>query len=297
LSGGPVGITVVVIGDPDFVALQARWGSWSGRTGGRLMLATVERSSGFSWFEVADDGLFRALPDASARDRERIHAVLVDRHGGLVRWLASSYAHGGVDIEELRQVGYVGLMLAIRRFDPDHGVEFIAYARPTVRGEIQRHFRDRRRWIRLPRPVHQLKVSLGAAREELTHTLRRSPSVAEYALFLGVEQDAVREALGADDTFELRSLDEPVPGDGGLFLADLVGGPDPHLDLVVDRQVLRGLLPQLAQRDFEILWLYFFEDWTQHRIGAQFGISQVHVSRLLKATLERLREQLAEAAA
>jgi RNA polymerase sigma-B factor len=261
------------------------------------MLATVERSSGFSWFGVADEGLFRALPDASAQDRERIHAVLVDRHGGLVRWLASCYAHGGVDIEELRQVGYVGLMLAIRRFDPDHGVEFIAYARPTVRGEIQRHFRDRRRWIRLPRPVHQLKVSLGAAREELTHTLRRSPSVAEFATFLGVEQDAVREALSADDTFELRSLDEPVPGDGGLFLADVVGGPDPRLDLVVDRQVLHGLLPRLEPRDFEILWLYFFEDWTQHRIGAQFGISQVHVSRLLKATLEKLREQLVEAVA
>jgi len=208
-----------------------------------------------------------------------------------VGWLAARYAGRGVDLEELRQVAYVGLMLAIGRFDPDRGSPFVAFARPTVQGELQRHFRDRRRWIRLPRRLQETKAAIEPAREELVHTLGRWPTTGELAVFLALEEDAVREAMAADDTFALRPLDEPL-GDDGVFLTDLLGAPDPRLDLVLDRHLLRGLLAGLPVRDREIVQLSFFADRTQVEIGELLGISQMHVSRLLKQTLCSLRRQM-----
>jgi RNA polymerase sigma-B factor len=256
------------------------------------MLTTTARSTEVAAIDVADADLFRALPGATPDETQRIHALLVSRHAGLVRWIASRYAGRGVEIDELRQVAYVGLMLAIRRFDPDRGLPFVAFARPTVQGEIQRHFRDRRRWIRLPRRLQELKAALAVAQEELVHALGRWPSKAELAAFLLIEEDQVREALAAEDTFELASVAEPVAGYAELSLADVLGAPDPHLDLVVDRQVLRALLTELPPRDQQILQLRFFADQTQSQIGHQLGLSQMHVSRLLSSTLDTLREQM-----
>jgi RNA polymerase sigma-B factor len=256
------------------------------------MIATTERSAPLSAIEAVDTDLFRALSGATPEETERIYARLVARHAGLVRWLASRYARRGVDTDELCQVGYVGLMLAIGRFDPDRGIAFVAFARPTVQGEIQRHFRDRRRWIRLPRRLQELRAALQLAGEELAQSLGRWPTAAELAAFVAVDEIEVREALAAHDTFAMASVDEPAAGEGGLHLADVVGGPDPRIDLVVDSHVLRTLLATLPARDQEIVQLRFFDDQTQSQIGVQLGISQMQVSRLLKSALGRLRHQL-----
>jgi RNA polymerase sigma-B factor len=260
------------------------------------MLATIGRSIGSLPVDAADEDLFRALRTASPEESERIAALLVARHSGLVRWLASSYARRGVEIEELRQVAFVGLMLAIRRFDSDRGVDFATFASPTVRGEIQRHFRDRRRLIRLPRRLQELKAALGAAGDELVQTLGRWPRPAELAAFLHVDERDVREALAAEDTFTLPSIDDAVTEGAGPGLADTLGGPDARLDLVVDSHMLRGLLAGLPARDQEIVQLSFFDDQTQCQIGGRLGISQMQVSRLLKSALGRLRDQMDTAA-
>jgi RNA polymerase sigma-B factor len=260
------------------------------------MLTTTPRSIGSFTIATSDGDLFRALPAASPDETERIHAWIVARHTALVGWLAARYVGRGVDTEELRQVAFVGLMLAIRRFDPDRGVDFATFAAPTIRGEIQRHFRDRRRLIRLPRRLQELKAEMRAAGDELVQTLARWPGPAELATFLKVEESAVREAQAADDTFTLPSLDEPTNEEGDLHLADALGGPDPLLEQVVNLHVLHGLLAELSTRDREIVRLSFFAEQTQNQIGDRLGISQMQVSRLLKDALGRMRDRMDTAA-
>jgi RNA polymerase sigma-B factor len=245
--------------------------------------------------ELSDEELFRAYSEADPRERERLTEHLVERYSGLVRWLASRYAGRGVDADELRQVGFVGLMKAINRFDPDRGVEFASFARPTVQGEIQRHFRDKRRWIRLPRRLQEMKAVLREATETLTHELGRAPTVAELSSRLAVDEELVIEALTADDTFNPISLDAfgaDDEGDESRSPLDALGADDPRLDLMIDTQTLRPLLAALPERERMIIQLRFFGECTQSEIAAKLGISQMHVSRLLSKTLRALREQM-----
>ena len=245
--------------------------------------------------EDGDDALFRAFQDGDQAERERVSAYLVERHTGLVRWLASRYAGRGVDADELRQVGFVGLMKAIHRFDPDRGVDFASFARPTVQGEIQRYFRDKRRWIRLPRRLQEMKAVLRGATEALTHDLGRAPTVAEIAAHLAVDEELVLEAMTADDVFYPASLDA-APGDdedeGGRSPMDCLGAEDSRFDLLVDIETLRPLLAALPERERTILALRFGGECTQSEIAARLGISQMHVSRLLSRTLRTLRERM-----
>jgi RNA polymerase sigma-B factor len=245
--------------------------------------------------EVGDEDLFRAYAEADPQARERLTEVIVERYSGLVRWLASRYAGRGVDGDELRQVGFVGLMKAINRFDPDRGVEFASFARPTVQGEIQRHFRDKRRWIRLPRRLQEMKAVLREATETLTHQLGRAPTVAELATHLAVDEELVIEALTADDTFNPVSLDafgSDEEGEDNRSPLDALGELDPRLDLMIDTETLRPLLAALPDRERMIIQLRFFGECTQSEIAGRLGISQMHVSRLLSKTLRTLREQM-----
>ncbi len=262
------------------------------------MTATAELIRSFS-IASSDDELFRALPGASPAEIEQIHALLVSRHSGLVRWMASRYSGRGVAVDELRQIGYVGLMLAIGRFDVDRGHDFAAFAGPTVQGEIRRYFRDRRRWIRLPRRLQELKAALRLAEEGLAQSLGHWPTDAELAASLGVTEDEVREAMAADETYDLPSLDAPTRADGGraLTLADAIAITDPRLELIDDLQSVRPLIAQLPLRDQQILRMCYFEDRTQKEVGKQLGISQMHVSRLLARTVDRLRAGLEAAPA
>jgi RNA polymerase sigma-B factor len=185
-------------------------------------------------------------------------------------------------------------VLAIQRFDPQRGTDFAAFAKPTVQGEIRRYFRDKRRWIRLPRRLQETKAVLRDATEKLTHELGRNPTIAELAAELAVDEELVLEAMTADDAYTPRSLDAPVGADeaDSWTLAETIGGPDERLELLVDCTVLRPLLEELPAREQQIIQLRFFGGLTQAEIGAQMGISQMHVSRILSRTLAGLRERM-----
>jgi RNA polymerase sigma-B factor len=262
-------------------------------------MSTLLRSAlspGATLTDLSDETLFRALAEADEAEKERIRDVLVRRHTGLVKWLVSRYSGRGVDAEELTQVGFVGLMNAINRFDPDHGAEFGTFAKPTVQGEIRRYFRDKRRWIQLPRRLQETKAVIRKHTEELTHDLGRAPTVAELATHLCVDEELVLEAMTADDTFSLTSLDSPVAADdvNAVPLVETLGGVDQRFDLLVDFATMRPLVAALPERERTILALRFFDNLTQAEIGERLGISQMHVSRLLSRTLAQLRTQMQE---
>lgn len=244
--------------------------------------------------ESTDTELFRALANADAEAKERIQEILVRRYDGLVRWLAGRYAGRAVETNELCQVGYVGLVLAIQRFDPERGTDFAGFAKPTVQGEIRRYFRDKRRWIRLPRRLQETKAVLRDASETLTHELGRAPTVVEIAERLAVSPDLVLEAMTADDAFAPASLDAAVGSDGDdtFTIADMLGTEDRSIDVMVDCETVRPLIAALPVREQRILQLRFFADKTQAEIGKELGISQMHVSRLLSRTLASLRQQM-----
>jgi len=195
--------------------------------------------------------LFRTLRSTDdPAERERLQDELVRRHRGLVRWLAAKYNNPAVEFADLVQVGYLGLMQAISRFDPERGSDFISFARPTVQGELRRYFRDKRRWIRLPRKLQDTKMALREATEVLTHELGRSPSVAELAKRLAVGEEVVLEVMTVDDAYTPHSLDANMgdeDADGGT-LADTLGMPDGRMDVVIDRLSVRPLLAALPER-------------------------------------------------
>jgi RNA polymerase sigma-B factor len=241
-----------------------------------------------------DDDLFRALRYACGAERERLQDQLVRRHSGLVHWLANRYAHPAVERDELRQVAFTGLVLAIQRFDPDQGREFVVFARPTIQGELRRWFRDKRRTIRLPRRLQETGAALRVATEKLTHALLRPPTIAELAAHLGVVVETVLAALTADDNLDLDSLDAPLGADGNdrWTLAEAMGDPDPSIERVIDLVSLRPLLAAVGPREQQLLRLHFFDGLSQVEISRRVGLSQLYVSRLINRTLRDLRHQL-----
>ncbi|MGQ0625571.1 MAG: SigB/SigF/SigG family RNA polymerase sigma factor [Sporichthyaceae bacterium] len=243
---------------------------------------------------ASDVELFQAMVGAGPADRERIQEILVLRHTGLVKWLAAQYANKAVEVEELRQVGYLGLVLAIQRYDVERGHDFTSFARPTVQGEIRRYFRDKRRWIRLPRRLQETKAAIRASSEVLVHELGRQPRVEEIAAHADLPVELVSEAIAADDTFAPLSLDAPMGSDGdeSFTICDTLGENDSRLELIVNCDAVRPLIAELPDREKRMLLMRFYEDKTQSEIGAELGISQMHVSRLLSRTLDNLRGQL-----
>ena len=187
------------------------------------------------------------------------------------------------------QVGTIGLINSIDRFETDRGVEFSTYATPTIVGEIKRHFRDRGWAIRVPRRLQEMRLAIGTASADLNQSLGRSPTVAEIAERIGSTEEEVLEGLESANAYSTLSLDAP---DGGRtsVIADGLGGYDEGLDLVEDRATVRPLLDRLDERSRLLLGLRFFRGMTQSQIAAELGISQMHVSRLLTKALETLRE-------
>lgn len=242
----------------------------------------------------SDADLFRALAVAGAAERERIQTELVSRYGGLVRGIASQYAHSGVEVEELRQIGFLGLVLAIQRFDVDRGIHFAAFARPTVAGEIRRYFRDKRRWVRLPRRVQETKAAVRLATESLTHRLGRSPTVPELATHMQANPELVIQAITVDDAFVARSLDAVFGGDDtdSWTLGESVGEDDERIDLMLNVAALGPLLAELSERERHVLQMRFGDELTQAEIGRQLGYSQMHISRILAQIYDQLRAGL-----
>lgn len=218
---------------------------------------------------------------------------LVALHLLLVEHCARRFRNRGEPYEDLVQVGTIGLLKAIDRFDADRGVEFSTYATPTIIGEIKRHFRDRGWAIRVPRRLQELRLQITATTGELTQRLGRSPTPRELAEAIGCSIEEIVEGLESGNAYSALSLDAGDEAqDGAITMLDAIGVEDLNLEGVEMRESLKPLLDALDQREKRILLLRFFRNMTQTQIAEEVGISQMHVSRLLTRTLEQLRAGL-----
>jgi RNA polymerase sigma-B factor len=220
---------------------------------------------------------------------------LIEQYMSLVRSLARRYAYRGEQLEDLVQIGAIGLIKAIDRFDLERGVELTTYATPNIIGEIKRHFRDKGWSVRVPRGLQELNVQLSRLVEQLTVQLARSPTIPELAQAAGVEEEQVLEALESGRAYTSLSLS--VGGGGGddddLDPLESLGTVEHQYEVSEDRAVLAPGFKALDDRERKILQLRFFEGLTQSQIAQQIGISQMHVSRLIRRSLEKIRETIA----
>lgn len=228
--------------------------------------------------------------------KQRCREQLVDQYIGLVEFLARRFRNRGEPLEDLVQVGTIGLLKAIDRFDLEREVEFSTYATPTIVGELKRHFRDKGWAVRVPRRLQELHLELTDIVGSLGQELGRSPTVAEIGRAAGVDEESVLEGLEIAQAYNSTSLDAPIEtdeGESGSF-ADHIGAPDQSLDTLEYRASLAPELAKLPERERTILYLRFYSGLTQSEIAGRLGISQMHVSRLLNRTLSRLRSTFAE---
>jgi RNA polymerase sigma-B factor len=225
-----------------------------------------------------------------------IREELVRRNLPFAKRLALRYRGASESFDDLLQVANLGLINAIDRFDPEREIPFTAFASPTILGELKRHFRDRVWTVRVPRGLHDLMAEVDKAITELTKELQRSPSVAEIAERLEVDQTDVLEVLEANHNRRPLSLDRPAGNEDGDEAppAEWVGSEDEGFELVEGRIALDAALPYLDERERLVLKLRFAEDMTQSQIAERIGHSQMHVSRILRRALARIREQIRE---
>lgn len=216
-------------------------------------------------------------------------------HLPLVEYLARRFKDRGEPLDDLVQVGSVGLLKAIDRFDVERGVEFSTYATPTIVGELKRYFRDKGWAVRVPRRLQELSLRLNKVVAELTQSLGRSPTVKEIAERVGVSQDEILEALESGQAYTTASIDQPsADEEGSPMRVDRMGEVDERLETLEYFASLAPLVRQLPEREQRILELRFFHGMTQSRIADELGISQMHVSRLLSRMLAFLREQMTD---
>jgi RNA polymerase sigma-B factor len=228
---------------------------------------------------------YRQSGDADARE------ALVERFLPLARKLAARYRRGPEPLDDLRQIASFGLLKAIDRYDPARGTAFSSFAVPTILGELRRHFRDTGWAIHVPRDLQELALRLDGTIDELHHALGRAPTVTELAERLKVTPEQVHEAREAAAAHHAASLESPMLDDDGdrATLGDAIGAHDVALDAAETAMTAESLLRHLSERDREILRLRFADDLTQSEIGQRLGISQMHVSRLIRQSLEQLR--------
>ena len=229
--------------------------------------------------------------DLKARDQ------LITMYMPLVRSLARRYASRGEHFDDLVQVGAIGLIKAIDRFDLTRGVELTTYATPNIVGEIKRYFRDKGWSVRVPRGLQELNIRVNKVIDELTARLQRSPTIAEIAEAASSTPEEVLEALESSQAYNSISLQaSPTndPGDDEATLVDYLGGDEDAYDTMEDRTMLAPGFAKLDSRERYILHLRFFEGLTQSQIASRVGISQMHVSRLIRRSLEKLRDEIGE---
>jgi RNA polymerase sigma-B factor len=228
--------------------------------------------------------------DGDERAREQVLVELMP----LVRALAARYAGRGEPHEDLVQVGSIGLIKAVDRFDIERGADITSYAVPTIVGEIRRHFRDKGWALHVPRRLKELSVRLSRVLDQLTSELGRSPTIAELARAVGADEEDVVDALDSTNAYSTRSLQAPFEEGGDDYLADRLGTEDAGFEEVDDGSLVAEGLAALDERERRIVEMRFFEEMTQSQIAAEIGISQMHVSRLLRRALATMRGRIAE---
>ena len=218
-------------------------------------------------------------------------SALVDAHMDLVRSLARRFANRGEPQDDLIQVASIGLLKAIDRFDPDRNIQFSTYAVPTIVGELKRYFRNRTSTIRLPRGLRERSYTLNTAIQKFSQEYGRSPNVSEIAGITGISEEDVIEGLECVETASVASLDM-AKDSGDLSLLDILGDEDKELSMLDERLSLAGAMSNLETREQNLLYLRFIEGLSQTEIADRLGISQMHVSRLLRRALQILRHDL-----
>jgi len=238
--------------------------------------------------------LLADLPEGSP-DRPRVRGRLIELYIPLAEYLARRFRNRGEQLDDLVQVANLGLIKSVDGYDITRGAAFTSYAIPMIVGELKRHFRDKGWDVRVPRRVQELRLQIGKVTEELTHSLGRSPTVADLAVRLEVTEEEIIEGIDSGHAYRALSLHAPVGGeDGDTGLVDLIGDVDHDMENVEHREALRPLIAQLPPREQKIIAMRFFGNMTQSQIAGELGISQMHVSRLLTHALGVLREGLLE---
>ncbi|GAB3938438.1 hypothetical protein GCM10029976_052920 [Kribbella albertanoniae] len=265
------------------------------------MNTTAVTSSARHRADERDSEAQALLSRRAASTDENLRQELLDQaielHLGVAHSIASRFRNRGVEADDLDQVAYLGLVKAARSFDPSAGTPFLAYAVPTIRGEVKRYFRDCSWTVRIPRRLQELQGSIASVRPQLIQDLHREPTHAELAAEIGAEVNEVEDAIAADGCFSVLSLDRPLDGDSATRLGETIADEDTAFEQTEAVAVLAPALTMLKPRERRILELRFVEGQTQADIGAEIGVSQMQVSRLLRGILDRLRDRLEPPAA
>ena len=248
--------------------------------------------------DASAEELLRVLKTLGQDDPlvERLCERVMLHYRPLLNRIARRYGGRGEQLDDLRQTAQVGLAKAIRGYSPERGKAFICYLLPTVTGEIKRHFRDHTWAVHTPRVPQSRRPQLNRTRRELEQRLARTPTTSEIAEEMEISPKEVEETLLVSEAYKAFSLNasEPFGENFSTKIEQRLGVHDHNLDLVIDRESVRSALHALAAREKLILKRRFFDEWTQAQIAEEVGCSQMHVSRLLAASLEKLRAELAE---
>lgn len=249
------------------------------------------KSGKAAWDKEKTHELFRRYKeegDVEAREK------LVMSHMNLVRFLANKFKNRGEPLDDLIQVGYLGLLKAIDRFDPSRGLEFTTYATPTIMGEIKRHFRDKGWSVRVPRRLQELSAKVNQATDVLTTELQRSPKIEEIAEYLDASVDEVLEAMESSSAYSSVPLEGTGNNDNddAPSVLDRYATEDSALNFTDDRLIIQEALKGFSPREREVIDLRFLQGMTQIEIAEQLGISQVQVSRLLRRTLKKIQDKI-----
>ena len=249
------------------------------------------KSGKAAWDKEKTHELFRRYKeegDVEAREK------LVMSHMNLVRFLANKFKNRGEPLDDLIQVGYLGLLKAIDRFDPSRGLEFTTYATPTIMGEIKRHFRDKGWSVRVPRRLQELSAKVNQATDVLTTELQRSPKIEEIAEYLDASVDEVLEAMESSSAYSSVPLEGTGNNDNddAPSVLDRYATEDSAVNFTDDRLIIEEALKGFSPREREVIDLRFLQGMTQIEIAEQLGISQVQVSRLLRRTLKKIQDKI-----
>ena len=252
---------------------------------------TSKNSGKSAWDKEKTRELFRRFKEEGDMDaREK----LVMSHLNLVRFIANKFKNRGEPIDDLIQVGYLGLLKAIDRFDPSRGLEFTTFATPTIMGEIKRHFRDKGWSVRVPRRLQELSAKVNQASDTLTSQLQRSPTIAEIADYLDATVDEVLEAMESSSAYSSVSLEAPsgADDDDTPSVIDRYATEDSDLAFTDDRIIIEEALASFSPRERDVIEMRFLKGMTQIEIAEKLGISQVQVSRLLRRTLKKIQDKI-----
>lgn len=236
--------------------------------------------------------LLEQAAKASPDERDRLLDEVVRVNVPVAESIARRFARRGESVDDLTQAACVGLVQAVRRFDPTLGHDLLTFAVPTMTGEVKRHFREHAWTVKPPRRIQELQIHISSAAAALAQELGRSPRPSEIADYLDVDVADVEEALSADGCYDAASLEDQGPGGDGYVLADLVEDIEDGYSQVEAVTMLRSVCPHLQPRDKRILYLRFYHGLTQQQIAAEIGVTQMQVSRLLRHILRSLRNSL-----